>query len=80
MDAAWWPARLAVIIRNPVYRGHYQMTRIERDPETGKVAWSERREHSCEPLIDARRFRLANQALRAREKRGPKGTRRHGPC
>ncbi len=72
-DASWWPARLAVIIRNPVYRGHYQMTRVERDPETGEVVWSERWEHSCEALIDARRFRLANEALRTREKRGPAG-------
>lgn len=71
--ASWWPARLAVIIRNPVYRGHYQMTRVERDQETGKVVWSERWEHPCEALIDARRFRLANEALRTREKRGPAG-------
>jgi Recombinase/Recombinase zinc beta ribbon domain len=72
-DVPWWPARLGIMIRNPVYRGHYQMTRIERDPETGEVAWSERWEHSCEALIDARRFRLANEALRTREKRGPAG-------
>ena len=72
-DVPWWPARLAIIIRNPVYRGHYQMTRTERDPETGEVVWSERWEHSCEALIDARRFRLANEALVTREKRGPIG-------
>jgi DNA invertase Pin-like site-specific DNA recombinase len=71
--ASWWPAKLADIIRNPVYRGHYQMTRVERDQETGKVVWSERWEHPCEALIDARRFRLANEALRTREKRGPAG-------
>jgi hypothetical protein len=40
---------------------------------TGKVVWSEKWEHSCEALIDARRFRLANEALLGREKRGPRG-------
>jgi hypothetical protein len=72
-DVPWWPTRLAELIRNPVYRGHYWMTRIERDPETGQVVWSEKWEHSCEALIDARRFRLANEALVGREKRGPRG-------
>ena len=56
-----------------MYRGHYWMTRAERDPVTGKVVWSEKWEHSCEALIDARRFRLANEALPGREKRGPGG-------
>ena len=56
-----------------MYRGHYWMTRSERDPVTGKVVWSEKWEHSCEALIDARRFRLANEALLGREKRGPRG-------
>ena len=69
----WWPTRLADLIRSPVYRGHYWMTRAERDPVTGKVVWSEKWEHSCEALIDARRFRLANEALLGREKRGPRG-------
>jgi len=72
-DVPWWPGRVRDMIRNPVYRGHYWMTRIERDPETGEVAWSEKWEHSCEALIDARRFRLANEALAGREKRGPAG-------
>lgn len=72
-DVPWWPTRLADLIRSPAYRGHYWMTRIERDPETGKVKWSEKWEHSCEALIDARRFRLANEALAGREKRGPRG-------
>src|SRR5260370_30763336 len=35
-DVPWWPTRLADLIRSPVYRGHYWMTRIERDPETTK--------------------------------------------
>ena len=61
------------MIKNPAYRGHYWMTRVERDPETGQVVWSGKWEHSCEALIDARRFRLANEALARREKRGPKG-------
>src|SRR5260370_7336136 len=72
-DVPWWPTRLADLIRSPVYRGHYWMTRAERDPVTGKVVWSEKWEHSCEALIDARRFRLANEALAGREKRGPRG-------
>jgi site-specific DNA recombinase len=72
-DVPWWPTRLADLIRSPVYRGHYWMTRAERDPVTGKVVWSEKWEHSCEALIDARRFRLANEALLGREKRGPRG-------
>src|SRR6266516_6334976 len=59
-DVPWWPTRLADLIRSPVYRGQYCMTRAERDPVTGKVVWSEKWEHSCEALIDARRFRLAN--------------------
>jgi hypothetical protein len=72
-DVPWWPTVLSKMIRNPAYRGHYWMTRVERDPETGAVVWSGKWEHSCEALIDARRFRLANEALAAREKRGPKG-------
>jgi Recombinase/Recombinase zinc beta ribbon domain len=72
-DVPWWPTRLADLIRSPVYRGHYWMTRAERDPVTGTVVWSEKWEHSCEALIDARRFRLANEALAGREKRGPRG-------
>ncbi|MGH3203474.1 MAG: recombinase family protein [Streptosporangiaceae bacterium] len=72
-DVPWWPTVLSKMLRNTAYRGHYWMTRIERDPETGAVVWTGKWEHSCEALIDARRFRLAGQALSAREKRGPKG-------
>ena len=72
-DVPWWPTVLSKMLKNPVYRGHYWMTRVERDLETGDVVWSGKWEHSCEALIDARRFRLAGQALAAREKRGPKG-------
>ena len=35
--APWWPTRLADLIGNPVYRGHYWMTRAECDPVTGKA-------------------------------------------
>ena len=72
-DLPWWPTVVGKMIKNPAYRGHYWMTRVERDPETGQVVWSGKWEHSCEALIDARRFRLANDALARREKRGPKG-------
>ena len=72
-DVPWWPAMVGKMIKNPAYRGHYWMARVERDPETGAVVWSGKWEHTCEALIDARRFRLANAALAAREKRGPKG-------
>ena len=63
-----------------MYRGHYWMTRAERDPVTGKVVWSEKWEHSCEALIDARRFRLANEALRAGRSAARGGSRRRGRC
>ena len=72
-DVPWWPTRLADLIRSPVYRGHYWMTRAERDPVTGKVVWSEKWEHSCEALIDARRFRLANEALAGPGEARPEG-------
>jgi DNA invertase Pin-like site-specific DNA recombinase len=74
VDVPWWPSAVAKMLRNPVYRGRYWMSRTERDPETGEVTWRGRWEHSCEPLIDARRFRLAGEAISAREKRGPAGT------
>lgn len=60
----WYAKTVGTIIRNPAYRGEYS----ERDGKSkryGKVLLE------VEPLVDARTFRLANEALDNRPKRGP---------
>jgi DNA invertase Pin-like site-specific DNA recombinase len=59
----WWPRTVGTLIRNPTYMGR----RCAQDPATkqyGKTL------HRCEPLVDARTFRLAGKALDDRPKRG----------
>jgi DNA invertase Pin-like site-specific DNA recombinase len=53
----WWPRTVGSMIRNPVYRG------CQADA-AGKTILR------CEPLVDARTWRLAGEALTARPKRG----------
>jgi site-specific DNA recombinase len=94
VSGGWWPMAIALIIRNPTYRGH----RCAQEPvppdetETRNVGgeikvirwrygdtWTEtprlvygRVIHECEPLVDARTWRAASEALSARPGRGPR--------
>lgn len=56
---SWWPTTVGKMIRNATYRGAVENME-------GKVI------HRCEPLVDARTWRLAGEALATRPKSGPR--------
>lgn len=69
---AWWPATVGELIKNPVYKGQRRAQNRNTMPYTwGAIV------HRCEPLVTAREWQLANQALKSHPGRGPdsKGTR-----
>jgi DNA invertase Pin-like site-specific DNA recombinase len=57
----WWPKSIGQLIRIPTYMGH-------RQDASGRTVLR------CEPLVDARMFRRAGEALDTRPKRGPQVT------
>jgi site-specific DNA recombinase len=62
-NGPWHESTLGGMIRNPVYMGH----RCAQDPKTKKYGAIL---SQCEALVDARAWRMANESLDKRPKRG----------